>query len=264
LTAAHVTDLADIDFVADPFIVKDGDTYYIFYEVANGGTTTICYSFSSDGLAWTYGGQVLTSAETGSSTLSYPCVIRVDGEWYMMPDCGGQTVRLFKATTFPTVWIDYETLIFTAHNMRDATPFQYNGTWYVLVFDKSLATARLFYAENCIYGAQWHEHPSSPILTGMDNSRPGGRPIVRENSVDMYIQDDAPTYGNLLRAYRLTNLSLTTCTAAELETSPILNASGSGWNADGMHHLDRVDSGLSIVDGVSSGGFSIGIYRDVP
>ena len=63
LDASHVTGLGSITFIADPFVVKEGNTYYMFYEVLKADTTTtIVYSTSSDGLSWSFGGEVLSDA----------------------------------------------------------------------------------------------------------------------------------------------------------------------------------------------------------
>ncbi len=87
---------------------------------------------------------------------------------------------------------------------------------------------------------------------------------MRATSVDIFVQDNVTSYGNKTRIYKLTDLSKTTVTVTELAGSPILNASGSGWNSNGMHQLDRVDDTLSVVDGKdASSVWSIGIYKDV-
>lgn len=251
--------------MADPFVVKDGDTYYLFAEAQYNSPSldsAIVYYYSSDLFNWTYGGVVLDDIVAGDEHLSYPFVFKCDGEWYMIPDCQGDSVRLFKATNFPTSWKVYELMVSGNYQVRDATIFQWSSVWYLLVFDKDASTLRLYYS-SYLYGSTWIEHPSSPILSGLDNSRPGGRPIIRDGTgVDILLQDDSPSYGNALRIYRLTDLTTTTCTPTELGTSPILSASGSGWNASGMHTLDRIDSSVSIVDGIGAGVWSIGIYRD--
>jgi hypothetical protein len=129
--------------------------------------------------------------------------------------------------------------------------------------------AYLYYSGNLL-DTPFQSHPSNPILTGFDKYRPGGRPIIRQNAVDVYMQKGDLTYGEKIRAFRLTNLTPTTVTITELVTSPVLSASGvtDAWNKDGMHTLDRVDSTLSVVDGkILIGGndvWSIGFYRDIP
>lgn len=271
----HVTggvDVAEADtYVADPFVVKDGDTYYMFYEYywtpGGVGVSNIHYSTSADGLTWTYGGVALANP-----IYSYPFVFKVDGEWWMTPSQKtpgvNWPVTLYRAYSFPTGWEKYLDLIpSTLGDLRDPTPFRWGDYWYIFTGDKATNELRLFYAPY-LYGNTYAEHPSSPILTGLDQFRPGGRPILRAAAVDLMIQNDSPIYGRQVRCFRLTNLTPTTCTVAELETSPLLDASGveDSWNQDGMHTLDRIDASLSIVDGKIHGPpevYAIGIYRDV-
>lgn len=245
-------------------MVDDG-TYYLFFEAyKSGGVQTICYATSADGLAWTFGGEVLNSTITGSTQLSYPQVIYVDGDWYMMPTSSNDAITLYKATTFPTAWERVDNVITGNYNPRDATIFQYNSVFYILVWDGINNTLRLFYSDYLFGTGVWKEHSSSPILSGDRNSRPGGRPIVSESSVDIFLQDSVTSYGNKLRIYRITSLSKTACEVSELETSPILDASGSGWNSRGMHQLDRINGTVSFVDGKDVNSiWSIGIYQDV-
>lgn len=256
-----MTGLGTITYVADPFIVKDGDTYYLFFEIYKpGGVQTIAYATSADGLSWIFGAQVLSATETGSTMLSYPQVISVDGEWYMMPTSSNDEIALYKATTFPTAWVHQDVLVAGNYAPRDGTLFQFGGVFYLLVWDGAGGTCRLYYSDTLYGTGAYTEHPSSPIMSG-DISRPGGRPIVRATSVDVFIQNNTLEYGGGLYIFKLTNLSKTTCTIDA--GSEILSASGSGWSSDGMHQLDRVDNTLSVVDGKDvSSNWSIGIYRD--
>lgn len=266
ITKTFVTGLGTIVYVADPFIVKKDDVYYLFFEIyKSGGIQTIAYGTSADGLAWTFGGEIMTAALTGSSMLSYPQVINVDGEWYMLPTSSNDEIALYKATTFPTTWVHQDVLIAGNWGPRDGTLFQFDGVFYMLVWDGTNNNCRLYFSDTLYGTGVWQEHPQSPILSGDRNSRPGGRPIVRAASIDVFFQDSVSEYGNKLRSYQITSLSKTTVSISELANSPILDADGAGWNSDGMHQLDRVDNTLSVVDGKdSSSNWSIGIYRDAP
>ncbi len=81
----------------------------------------------------------------------------------------------------------------------------------------------------------WTEHPESPIIIGDANiARPGGRVIILDHRIVRYTQDDDPTYGNQVRAFEITELTTTSYEEKEVPESPILEASGNGWNAEGM------------------------------
>lgn len=266
LTKAFVTDIPDMDapdaFVADPFVVKDGDTFYMFFEAYN-GHAYLAYGTSTDLLDWSYGSRLFLDGDAWLS--SYPFVFRCDGEWWLVHN-DDTTIKLYRPQTWPHTWITMRTLWEDASiTMRDVSLFQWQTRWYMIAFDLTHTNCRLYHSDT-LYGTAWSEHPTSPILSGADYSRPGGRPIVRPGvGVDILIQDGDPYYGIATRIFRLSNLSATTCAANELETSPVLQLSGVGWNSHGMHHLDRISPSISIVDGFDENGvYSIGLYEDVP
>lgn len=111
---------------------------------------------------------------------------------------------------------------------------------------------RLYYANDLM--GPWIEHPKSPIVAGDANiARPGGRVVVFDGRIVRYTQDDDPTYGNQVRAFEITELTTTSYQEREVSENPILEASGTGWNADGMHHIDphQIDENrwIACVDG---------------
>lgn len=259
-----MTDVADMKFVADPFVVKSGSTYYLFCELCDlYSVQRIGYFTSTDGLSWTYGKMILDNSNTGSTLLSYPMVFKVDSAWYMMCDLNISGVALMKATNFPNTWTEPVQIISPSYRCRDASIFQWDGHWYCLFYDYDNTQARLYHSSSLVTG--WVEHPSSPMYSGATNSRPAGRPIVRDTSIDIFFQDGSVVYGQKVRSFRITTLSPTEYVASEIAQSPLLEESGSGWNSHGMHHLDRIDTTLSIADGFDENDiFTIGIYQDVP
>ena len=54
-----------------------------------------------------------------------------------------------------------------------------------------------------------------------------------------------------MRAFRITDISPTTY-AETMVKIPVVEASGKGWNSDGMHHVDALESGkdhwIAVVD----------------
>ena len=117
----------------------------------------------------------------------------------------------------------------------------------------------------------WVEHPLSPIVSNdSSKARPGGRSIVFENGrIIRFAQKTDVTYGEQVRAFEVDVLSKTDYAEHEIPESPILEASGTGWNRTGMHHLDPWWNGnhwLSVVDGKSGGdeSWSIGLKVSYP
>ena len=101
----------------------------------------------------------------------------------------------------------------------------------------------------------WQPHPLNPILSNEKrHARPAGR-VLRWNGRRLRLaQDSLPNYGRCVRAF-----TIDTLTAQRYEESPLdegrvlIGATGHGWNATGMHHMDAVETSpgqwLAAVDG---------------
>jgi len=253
LAATDVTDVP-ATFVADPFLLPVDDKWYMFFEVLNAQTDQgdIGYATSPDGLHhWTYQSIVLDEP----FHLSYPYVFEWEGEYYMIPEAAETgTVHLYKATSFPTGWVEQASL-FSSSATADPSIFYHDGTWWMFTSTTTHDTLRLFFADNLT--GPWQEHPRSPLVQGDSNiARPGGRVLDDGDRLLRIAQDDDPYYGNQLRAFEISVLTRTAYTENEIPASPLLTASGSGWNASGMHQLDawRKDTTtwIASVDGMSA------------
>ncbi|HDH53130.1 MAG TPA: hypothetical protein ENH24_01430 [Nitrospirae bacterium] len=254
LTARDVTDVT-AEFVADPFMVKEGSSWYMFFEVWNSWDRQgdIGLAVSSDGVNWAYKQIVLNEA----FHLSYPYVFKWKNEYYMIPETyQASSVRLYKAIDFPAQWVFVRTLLYGSY--LDPSIFRHAGKWWIFVgtnIEKN-DTLRLFYADNP--AGPWVEHPASPVIEGDANiARPGGRVLVFDGRLVRYTQDDDPVYGNQVRAFEITELTTSGYKEKELPGSPVLKPGGTGWNRDGMHNIDPYRTGknkwMAVVDGNRSG-----------
>ena len=247
LTSRDVTD-REAEFVADPFMVRENSTWYMFFEVVDSetGQGDIGLAMSRDGFHWKYVKIVLDEP----FHLSYPYVFKWRNHYYMIPESGDACeVRLYQASEFPAKWIYVKTLLHGCY--RDPSIFHYNGTWWIYVYEER-GVLRLFYSENLT--GPWIEHPESPIVRcNLHSARPGGRVIVLGGKVIRFAQDDYAGYGKAVRAFEVLVLSEMEYVERELSESPVLKPSGSGWNSDGMHNLDAhmTDNGkwIACVDG---------------
>lgn len=259
--------------VADPFIVYEDGTFYLFYEAKE--TTTpeqnIHYQTSTDGVNFTEQGEVLNT--TGN--LSYPLVFKDGGTWYMLPDdtTAANERSLYSTTTFPTGWTKEHTWTGVGDvKMSDTTMFQYEDVWYLSYADEDglgNEIVQLEYSDTIpTSAAGWTRHPSSPLTAAADNLRPGGRPIVYQDTVYQPLQKEVDgVYGAELHFYQLEGLTPSGVTHTSIDANPVLQGQGGteSWNAVRMHHFDCVmgESGeidTAIVDGgTGSGSWSVGI-----
>lgn len=264
IAAAHVTDVPGCTYVADPYIVREGSLFYMFYEAFYGSGTKLVYSTSPDGLTWTYGSAIMDAINGGTTNLSFPYVFKASGTWFMLLNQDRHEARLLKATNFPTQWVAVDVLYNAVNwDFVDTVVFPWGGNWYLFTLDNTNGQLRIFYASK-LYGEAYTEHPSSPMHVGDELSNPCGRPILRATAIDFYFYDHTYVIGGTqaVRAYQITTLSPTEYVEAALASDPLLT-SGPGWRASGHHHIDRVDSTLTVVDGVNAGVYSIGLFEDV-
>jgi len=100
----------------------------------------------------------------------------------------------------------------------------------------------------------WRAHPGNPILRHSPRSaRPAGRMITYEGMLIRFAQDCEVTYGKMVRAFAVEELTLEHYVERRIGDLPILAPSGHGWNATAMHHVDLHQLGprewIACVDG---------------
>jgi beta-xylosidase len=235
LSASDVTD-AEAAFVADPFIVRESETWYMFFEVFD--TTTgqgdIAYATSEDGRKWTYQHIVLDEP----FHLTYPYVFEWEGEWYMLPETyKAGDIRLYRAADFPEEWSYHGSLL--EGIFADSSILRFDDKWWLFTSpqkdrDRRL---RLYYADELL--GPWTEHPDSPVVDWDGNSgRPGGRVVVYDGRAIRYAQDNYPNYGTQVYAFEITELTPTIYRDRQVGSRPIVAPEHRGWNSRGMHHVD--------------------------
>lgn len=236
--------------VADPFLLCRENRWFLFFEVWNSsvGRGEIAYAQSDDATNWSYQGVILRE----DFHLSYPHVFEWNGTVYMVPETRqANSIRLYAAVCFPHDWRLVNVLV--EGDYADSTVFFHEGKWRMFS-QRGLDEMRLFQSESLEKG--WEEHPASPVWSGNRTySRPGGRILAFDGNLYRFAQDGWPGYGNNLRAMQIRCLSDLKFQETEIESSPILKASYSGWNALGMHHLDACEIApgqwIGAVDGVT-------------
>jgi hypothetical protein len=244
LTALDVTDAPAV-FVADPFMIRVEQTFYMFFEVmcADDFRGNIGLAVSDDGFKWDYRGIVLREP----FHLSYPYVFAWRGEYYMVPETKKSgSVRIYKALSFPNGWALCASPLKGA--LADPSILRYEDRWWLFAA-QGKGTLRLYHAED-LFGI-WHEHPRSPIVTNNANAaRPAGRVITYNDQTIRYAQN---ARRDEVRAFAITKLTTSFYEEKECLESPVLRATGRGWNSKGTHHLDphRLDEGcwIACVDG---------------
>jgi hypothetical protein len=252
LTRDCVSDVRAL-FVADPFMVRRQDTWYMFFEVYNydAAKGEIGLATSKDALTWKYEKIVLREP----FHLSYPYVFEWNGRYYMIPETHqAQSVRLYESRQFPTEWACTDVLI-SGQRFSDNSLLRYGDLWWLFSetsSDLKHDTLRLYFSTDL--QGPWNEHPASPVVRDDPHvARPAGRIVLWQNRLIRFAQDCFPIYGTRIRAFEI--LELTTCTYREspMAKGSILGPGLRTWNLGGMHHIDAhpVDTSqwIALVDG---------------
>ncbi len=223
-------------FVADPFMLQHDHRWHMFFEVMNAEVNhgEIGLATSNDGLDWTYEQIVLKEP----FHLSYPHIFKFQNEYLMVPETlDAGAVVLYAAPDFPFRWRRIADL--RDGEFADPTIFHYKDRWWLFACSTPYQhdSLRLYWSD-ALTGL-WTEHPKSPIITAdKRRARPAGRVLEFDNKLFRFAQDCLPRYGSGVRTFEILELTPTTYTEVEIGHGPVLKASGNGWNAAGMHHID--------------------------
>ena len=281
ITRTDVTDVTNPLGTADPFIVFDGETYHMFFEVleayniaTQSFTDGVAHAYSTDLVNWTYT-QVVLSPETDGVRAAYPNVFEYNDNYYMIPDQAGN-VEAFFATDFPLEWQYHSTLL--EGNFVDTNIFEVGDIWYMTTSETPYNSIGLYYNTSGDWrNNQWTAHPAGLIIAedwAEKGYRGAGNPFVYENYVVMPVQVTpvaTNVYGEYTSWYKLSDLSTTTVTVEYLGEA--VGAANNGqWNDLAMHHISHapygdgyiyaVDGFAYYASGTGQAEYTIGLYTN--
>lgn len=229
---------------ADPFPVRvDGrDLLFFEQEVAAEGRGHIAVAeLLPDGRL----GRVERVLESPSH-LSYPCVFRSDGEWFMVPESrAAERVSLFRATDFPFRW-ERERDLITGRRLADSTVFERNGRWWLLAC--RIGVGESTFEDLVGYSAAslsspWGPIRRLPLTSDATAGRPAGHLLDTPTGLLRPAQDGSRRYGYGLALREVTELGEHTFAEREyLRVTP-------SWSSElrGVHTFNRSDT-LTVID----------------
>ena len=233
LTAADVTDMK-VDTLAHPFLVIKDKRYYVFFTAKDlrsdkGG---IGLAESGDGTTWKFRRTVIREP----FVQSHPYVFAWQNEYYLVrkptrrrrSGCTKRRRFRMSGSTWATSW--------RATALSSARPWRTTRACGGCLRRPPGTDAAAILASH--FEGPWKEHPLSPIVKkDLRTARPAGRPFVIDGVLYRLGQDCYPTYGRAVLAFQITDISPTSYTEKMVET-PVVQASGEGWNSTAMHHVD--------------------------
>ena len=268
ITPEMVTDRTGVSGVADPFIVNERGTFYMFFEVLSSDTgDEIGLAISHDLNNWAYAGIVLSNAIHGHRS-AYPNVFKVDGEWYMLPDTGWDII-LYKAKNFPYEWEKVVTTLLPGGvGYNDTNMFFVEDVWYLTTSQNGEGVDLYKNTSGDFRNKEW-SFVKKIIANDANeyNMRGAGNPIVYDGYVLLPIQaqPSGAAYGQYTYLYKLTGLEGSNPLAANMGKLTDKQDDG-GWADGAMHHVSKMDFNgkmLYAVDGWKAPNrYTIGLYQN--
>lgn len=223
------------EFVADPFLVQEGDRWLIFFELFNATSKRgeIGVAESSDLKTWRFLKVILAEP----FHLSYPYVLKEGGEYYMIPESKqGKAIRLYRATNFPLEW-EFDRVLVEGEFVDPSLVF-FNGRWWLFAGHNGYSMS-LFFADSL--KGPWTKHPQSPIYRENPGvARPAGRPVVVDGTLIRFVQDNTEGYGKKVQGMIIDEISPTTFREHASPSPLVFKAHGDHWARNGMHHVSPV------------------------
>lgn len=245
--------------VADPFLFKNRDIYYLFFEyeyhkyLKKGADLAL--ATSKNGLDWVFQQKILQEP----FHQSFPYVFKIDEDFYMLPESyQSNQIRLYKAESFPIKWA-LDTILFEGLALVDTVFLNINETYYWFTTNLKTSELLLFYSDGL--KGKWEEHPCSPISKSNKKNRNGG-PIINENNIFYRIaQDGTYSYGDGLNLYKISEINKSTY--IEIPIKEPLFYKDKGIIKDAIHHLCILNEGANSLMAIDGANFAINGIRIV-
>lgn len=191
------------EFYADPFGIKTGDKYYIYYEYLNPKTK------KGEIHSCEIASPLKTHKILGSnnSHFSYPFLFKKGGDLFMMPEnLDSNALKIYKPSEFPHNWVNYKSVISDIRAI-DTTLFYFEETWWLALTKKERGpdlNLFLYYSEDFI---KWLPHKKNPVKTDITSARPGGSPFWYKNRFIRPTQNSSKTYGGSINFFEIKTLT---------------------------------------------------------
>jgi hypothetical protein len=182
---------------ADPFVFQSDDDTLVFLEqvrYADGKGELAVGRLERDG-----GLSALEPIMSAPHHLSYPYVLRDEGQAFMIPESSeARRVELWAATDFPTGWMRAAVLLEDVRAV-DASVLRHGGLYWMWV-NQTCEGGRLddetflYFSDRLESG--WTPHPRNPVVSDARRARPAGRPFLHGDLLIRPAQDGTGGYGS--------------------------------------------------------------------
>jgi len=237
LITNQISELEDsILFQADPFLFHYKDSIFLFLETKPVERPAfISVYYLSDDLSEV---KFLGISLKEDFHLSYPQVVNLDNEIYLVPESQGAGVSLaYKSSNFPLMWDD--PVPFIDDVVKDPTILKLRENGGLVFFGKS---GKLFRGEFSYADGKFSVFNKEYLKTG-SGFRPVGQPFfVKEiNKLLLPLQDNSEGYGYGVNLHEIDSLNLFENIPAKslfLKRNEFVKQFEGG-----MHHISHLDLG---------------------
>ncbi len=238
--------------VADPFLIKEKEKYYLFFEYEYKKTKNkgadIAYAVSTNGIDWVFKQKILQE----NFHQSFPYVFKKNDEFYMLPESyQSKQVRLYKAINFPNKW-ELDAILYEGIELVDTVFIEVDSVFYWFTTDLKNDTLELYYSLGL--KEKWIKHPESPISKLPKNNRNAGAIIQENNTIYRVAQDATKGYGSGINLYEINTISKNHFNEKEVKNALFFKESDK--IKDAIHHisvLKEKNNHLIALDGANFG-----------
>lgn len=234
-------------FIADPFLFTHNDTDYLLYELftysTGYGKIAIAELVKDEGGRYRLHNEQCIINEPFHQ--SYPFVFSFKDDIYCMPEqAESNSLRLYRATDFPSTWI-LEDILIDEFPVVDPTLFWHNSRWWLFATrGEGRHDSDLYAWHSDDFHGPWQPHDHNPIKVGLGKVRPAGPIFTAGHHLYRPVQGFYKRYGDAgLRIEKI--LELTPSTFCE-ETVASINPFS--LYPKGLHHV-CMGKTLAVVDG---------------
>lgn len=239
--------LSGHQFMADPFVVSENGSLFLFYEFLDYSNKIGKIHFARINPS-NFSVEETGEALSSSTHLSYPYVFKQGKDFYMVPESSAsKEISLYIATRFPHQWKKIHTFFHLGG--IDNTILFYNNQWWLFFTlshykEQALQELHLAFCDSLM--GRWQLHPKNPVKIDRASSRPGGTPFIHEGNLFRPAQDCSKSYGGGVVINKILELNKNTFHEKRVAAlSPVSSAPF----PDGLHTLSHCNAGtFSIID----------------
>jgi hypothetical protein len=231
------------EFFADPFGCQIGPSAFrIFFERFDWRTNR------GDIATTVFDGETFQASTTALKTethLSYPFLIKSDGEWVLIPE--HSEARNVSSFLFDHCGVANERrAIFHDTDLIDTTFLKFDGkVWAFALMNDCVNNTQLYLFVADHIDGPWRFHPLNPIKSDVRSARPAGTPFVHEGKLYRPAQDCSRVYGGAVTVNEI--ITMTETDYREIEVSKVEPLSDGLYN-DGLHTLSAL-ANFTLIDG---------------